>query len=279
MPWQCSGNGPDRERHSLRGARVARDAGTFDGSLRRQYVVRAPDWTGWSRHGSGRGDRHPVARAGAAQGTDPGRHPPHPPPHGPHPGPRILRATLPSADGGPHLGTGRAPRRASARRLARYLSPPFFPVHPPRSALRTQLHHVRAGPVPIGPFHVSARARVPPGTDGRLPRRDAERFARLPARSRARPWSTTIPHRAGLDLGLRPDPRASTCCSTTPSTRARNIRATSAGGTARSMTQLAFARLAGVKHLVPFHHDPGRDDDALEAAIEGAVRDMRPTSR
>ena len=39
---------------------------------------------------------------------------------------------------------------------------------------------------------------------------------------------------------------------------------------------LAFARLAGVKHLVPFHHDPGRDDAALEAAVEAAVRDVRP---
>src|SRR4029450_7181815 len=39
---------------------------------------------------------------------------------------------------------------------------------------------------------------------------------------------------------------------------------------------LAFARLAGVKHLVPFHHDPGRDDAALEAAIRAAARDVRP---
>jgi len=39
---------------------------------------------------------------------------------------------------------------------------------------------------------------------------------------------------------------------------------------------LAFARLAGVNHLVPFHHDPGREDAALEAAIEAAVRDVRP---
>ncbi len=39
---------------------------------------------------------------------------------------------------------------------------------------------------------------------------------------------------------------------------------------------LAFARLGGVKHLVPFHHDPGREDAALETAVEAAVRDMRP---
>jgi len=39
---------------------------------------------------------------------------------------------------------------------------------------------------------------------------------------------------------------------------------------------LAFARLAGVKHLVPFHHDPGRDDAALEASVAAAVADMHP---
>jgi ribonuclease BN (tRNA processing enzyme) len=39
---------------------------------------------------------------------------------------------------------------------------------------------------------------------------------------------------------------------------------------------LALARLAGVKHLVPFHHDPGREDAALEAAVEAAVRDLLP---
>ena len=39
---------------------------------------------------------------------------------------------------------------------------------------------------------------------------------------------------------------------------------------------LAFARLARVKHLMPFHHDPGRDDSALEVAIAAAVADMAP---
>src|SRR2546423_487957 len=39
---------------------------------------------------------------------------------------------------------------------------------------------------------------------------------------------------------------------------------------------LAFVRLAGVKHLVPFHHDPGRDDAALEAAVGAGIADLRP---
>src|SRR5262249_48358455 len=39
---------------------------------------------------------------------------------------------------------------------------------------------------------------------------------------------------------------------------------------------LAFARLVGARHLVAFHHDPGRDDAALEAAIDAAVADVSP---
>lgn len=40
---------------------------------------------------------------------------------------------------------------------------------------------------------------------------------------------------------------------------------------------LAFARLAGVKHLVPFHHDPGRDDAAIGAAIDDIGPDFPVT--
>jgi hypothetical protein len=39
---------------------------------------------------------------------------------------------------------------------------------------------------------------------------------------------------------------------------------------------LAFGRLAGVKHLAPFHHDPGRDDDALEKALTVALAEIKP---
>jgi phosphoribosyl 1,2-cyclic phosphodiesterase len=39
---------------------------------------------------------------------------------------------------------------------------------------------------------------------------------------------------------------------------------------------LAFAHLVGARHLVAFHHDPGRDDAALEAAIDAAVADVSP---
>jgi len=39
---------------------------------------------------------------------------------------------------------------------------------------------------------------------------------------------------------------------------------------------LAFGRLASVRHLAPFHYDPGRDDDALEKAPDVAVSETKP---
>ena len=35
---------------------------------------------------------------------------------------------------------------------------------------------------------------------------------------------------------------------------------------------LAFARLAKVKHLVPFHYDPEHDDDMLDAFFDASMR-------
>ena len=39
---------------------------------------------------------------------------------------------------------------------------------------------------------------------------------------------------------------------------------------------LAFGQLAGVKHLAPFHHDPGRHDAALEKVLDVAVAEIKP---
>ena len=160
-------------------------------------------------------------------------------------------------------------------RLRRYLSPPLFPVMLRDVPCRLELHHVVRGPVPIGPFRVTAGRVCHPGpTVGYRIETAAPRWRICP---------TTSP-RSGLadSHSSRNGPRASTwpaasiCCSTTRSTRARSIRDHVGWGHSTIHDALAFAELAGVKHLVPFHHDPGREDAALEAAIEAAVRDVLP---
>jgi L-ascorbate metabolism protein UlaG (beta-lactamase superfamily) len=39
---------------------------------------------------------------------------------------------------------------------------------------------------------------------------------------------------------------------------------------------VAFAASAGVKHLVPFHHDPDHSDEQLDRLIAALVRSTRP---
>jgi phosphoribosyl 1,2-cyclic phosphodiesterase len=160
-------------------------------------------------------------------------------------------------------------------RLRRYLSPPLFPVMLRNLPCQLELHHVLRGPVSIGPFLVTA-ARVchqGPTVGYRIETRTAS-LAYLPDHEPA--------------LGARRFPLEADWTSGSDLTREVDLLLHDAQYTREEYPRhvgwghstihdaLALARLSDVKHLVPFHHDPGRDDDALEAAIETAVRDMHP---
>jgi ribonuclease BN (tRNA processing enzyme) len=116
---------------------------------------------------------------------------------------------------------------------------------------------------------------VPSWAHGRLPDRDWDRLAGVSARPRARARGSAIPLEpewtSGFDLARGVD----LLLHDAQYTREEYPRHVG-WGHSTIHDALAFARLAGVKHLVPFHHDPGREDAALEAAVEAAVRDVRP---
>ena len=42
---------------------------------------------------------------------------------------------------------------------------------------------------------------------------------------------------------------------------------------------LDFAKLAGVKHLVPFHHDPGHTDADIDRLMAEAIAERKPAFR
>jgi phosphoribosyl 1,2-cyclic phosphodiesterase len=162
-------------------------------------------------------------------------------------------------------------------RLRRYLSPPLFPVMLRDLPCRLELHHVVRGPVPIGPFQVTAGRVCHPGPTvgyrvetetetGSLaylpdhePALGARRFPLEPE------WTSGLDLARGVDLLLHD-------AQYTREEYPRHI----GWGHSTIHDALAFARLAGVKHLVPFHHDPGRDDAALEAAVDDAIGDVLP---
>jgi phosphoribosyl 1,2-cyclic phosphodiesterase len=160
-------------------------------------------------------------------------------------------------------------------RLRRYLSPPLFPVLLADLPCRLELHHVPHGRVAIGPFGVTAARVCHPGSTvgyrvetGRAalayfpdhePALGARRFPLEPE------WTSGFELAQGVDLLLHD-------AQYTREEYPRHV----GWGHSTMHDALAFARLAGVKRCVPFHHDPGRSDAALEAAVSAAVADLRP---
>ena len=150
-------------------------------------------------------------------------------------------------------------------RLARYLSPPLFPVHL-RDVPDLRLHEVPCGPIEIGPFMVSAAFVCHPNpTVGYrieeagavltyLP--DHEPALGLHGPLLAGGWTSGCALAAGADLLIH-DAQYS---------EEEYARCIGWGHSAWSRT-FEFASLAGVRTLVPFHHDPAHDDQRLDELL------------
>jgi phosphoribosyl 1,2-cyclic phosphodiesterase len=160
-------------------------------------------------------------------------------------------------------------------RLRRYLSPPLFPVLLRDVPCRLELHHVVRGRVPIGPFQVTtARVCHPGPTVGYRIETQGASLAYIPDHEPAlgaKRFPLEPEWMSGFDLAHAVD----LLVHDAQYTREEYPRHVGWGHSTMH-DALVLARLAGVKHLVPFHHDPGRDDAALEVAVAGAVADMRP---
>ena len=159
-------------------------------------------------------------------------------------------------------------------RLARYMSPPLFPVRLRDLPCRLSLHEV-PGEAAVGEFRISSVLVCHPGPtvgyrieagDVALayipdhePALGLRRFPLSPA------WTSGYPLAAGVDLLLH-DAQYS------------EVEYAEHVGWGHSSFDHAFsfARLAGVKRLVPFHHDPAHTDPDLDSLISEAVARHRP---
>ena len=160
-------------------------------------------------------------------------------------------------------------------RLGRYLSPPLFPVTLRDLPCRLHLHQVPRGDFDIGSFRVSAALVGHPGpTVGYRLSQGPVSMAYLPDHEPAlgvasfpqgASWTSGYPLAEGVDLLIHD----------AQYTRAE-YPAHVGWGHSSIHHALTFAALAGARHLVPFHHDPARDDVALVRAIDAAVRDLGP---
>jgi phosphoribosyl 1,2-cyclic phosphodiesterase len=160
-------------------------------------------------------------------------------------------------------------------RLRRYLSPPLFPVPLGELPCRLHLHPVLHGQAVIGPFGVTmARVCHPGPTVGYRIEAGGAALAYLPDHEPAlgaRHFPLEPEWTSGFDLANRVDLLIHDAQYT------REEYPDHVGwGHSTIHHALAFARLAGVRSCLPFHHDPGRDDAGLEAAVGAAVADLRP---
>lgn len=148
-------------------------------------------------------------------------------------------------------------------RLARYMSPPLFPIRLRDLPCRLVLHDVPLGRFEIGSLQMTAALVLHPGpTVGYRIAENGASLAYLPDHEPALgvshfpgepDWTSGFELAAGVDLLIHD----------AQYTAAEYLTHVGWGHSALPQT-IAFATRAGVKRLVPFHHDPGHSDQLLD---------------
>jgi ribonuclease BN (tRNA processing enzyme) len=157
------------------------------------------------------------------------------------------------------------------QRLARYLSPPLFPVHLRAVPSKLHLHELSEENMDIGSFRVTLDYVCHPNptvgyriTDGDstmtyLP--DHEPALGTSAIPSTPEWTSGYPLAAGVDLLIH------------DAQYDDEEYPEHVGWGHSSMTQACdFAALCGVRTLAPFHHDPSHSDRDIDRMVDRAVR-------
>jgi phosphoribosyl 1,2-cyclic phosphodiesterase len=160
-------------------------------------------------------------------------------------------------------------------RLTRYLSPPLFPVRLRDLPSPPFLHEVPSGDFTVGDFHVSASLVCHPGpTVGYRVTAQGATVAYISDHEPAlgahnfplnAQWTSGYDLAADADLLIHDAQYSSE----------EYLRYQGWGHSALDHA-IAFAKLAGVKHLVPFHHDPAHDDATLDKLFGDSLAAHQP---
>ena len=160
-------------------------------------------------------------------------------------------------------------------RLQRYVSPPLFPISVRDLSTQLHFHELASTTIEIGDFQISAQLVIHPnptvgyriahknGTVTYLPDHEPMLGARTFPRSPE--WTSGYALAEGADLLIH-------------DTQFTNEEHQSRIGFGHSNVVQAFefAVLAGVKHFVPFHHDPAHTDDQIDGMISDAMQEVSP---
>ncbi|MCC7447856.1 MAG: MBL fold metallo-hydrolase [Anaerolineae bacterium] len=160
-------------------------------------------------------------------------------------------------------------------RLARYLSPPLFPVRLRELPCKLTLHEVPCGDFEVGEFHITNRLICHPGpTVGYRIENARAAMAYFPDHEPALglrnfplspDWTSGYPLAANVDLLIH-DAQYS----------AEEYLNHVGWGHSSLEQAFKFTELAQAKHLVPFHHDPSHTDDYMDRFIVEAIRSLSP---
>lgn len=155
-------------------------------------------------------------------------------------------------------------------RLSRYLSPPLFPVHLRSLPCRLVLHEVPCGDFTIGSFRIASAFVCHPGpTVGYRIAGDGAVVTYLPDHEPAlgaRDFPMDPEWTSGYALAAQCDLLIHDAQYTEDEYRTRI-----GWGHSTFRHALSFARLAGVGHLILFHHDPSHGDEELETLLAEAI--------
>jgi phosphoribosyl 1,2-cyclic phosphodiesterase len=156
-------------------------------------------------------------------------------------------------------------------RLARYLSPPLFPIHLRDLPCRLTLHDVPLGGFEIGGLQIAAALVLHPGpTVGYRITEHGASLAYLPDHEPALgvdhfpgepAWTSGFELAAGVELLIHD-------AQYTPAEYLTHV----GWGHSTLPQAIAFATTAGVKRLVPFHHDPAHSDRLLDRQFDESSR-------
>jgi ribonuclease BN (tRNA processing enzyme) len=151
-------------------------------------------------------------------------------------------------------------------RLTRYLSPPLFPVHLRELPCTLEFHEVPCGDEQIGELKISSmlvchpdptvgyRIESPDGVLTYIPDHEpALGVQNFPTRGE---WTSGYKLAAGADILIHDAQYTDD-----------EYRKRAGWGHSTMRQAFQFAALARAKLLVPFHHDPGHNDDFLDASI------------
>jgi len=147
-------------------------------------------------------------------------------------------------------------------RLSRYMSPPLFPVRLRELPCRLTLHGLPLGRFTVPEFEVTSALVCHPGATVGYRVDGSSSLAYLPDHEPAlgvRQFPEAPRWTSGYDLVVDADLLVHDAQYTS------DEYAGHLGWGHSTIDQaMAFAQMAGVRHLVPFHHDPRHDDQTLD---------------